>query len=250
MRLVAGGHVRVDPSRRSCGQELHDDRPRRRSAVVLDHVVVVVAARVDEALTGGVVLLHAVAAVRHIGRDRPGDNEDEARPWVLVPAARPPVRGERVVDHIEIGRSVRLELRAPDIGVTRLELELVERRLRERRRRLAGRRRRENGSREDADECQDAYERPKPLGLHASSFCVEDETASTIRMGSSSARSAARSASSLDGASKTKKQSSSSGTWIEWSKLTRVSSSAAERARRSRAARSPARPRARYVSTR
>src|SRR5262249_14372249 len=81
-----------------------------------------------------------------------------------------------------------------------------------------------------------------------------DETASTTRIGSSSARSAASAASRLEGASKTKKQISSSGTWIERSNVIRVhsfvSSSAAERARRSRATRSPPRPRARYVSTR
>src|ERR671939_207747 len=72
--------------------------------------------------------------------------------------------------------------------------------------------------RSERRQCDDRDER-EPL-LHSSSFW--DESASTTRIGSSSARCATSAASRPEGASKTKKQISSSGTWIERSKRTRT----------------------------
>ena len=90
------------------------------------------AAWIDEAVPFGVDLRRAARVIARVVGHGSGDDEDQAGTRVRVPAAGPS-RRELVVDDIDVGLPVGLELGFPALRETRVgfEMELVEERLRE-----------------------------------------------------------------------------------------------------------------------
>ena len=111
---TAVGSCLVDPSRGTLRQELNRDRLGCDAGVLVADDVHVVAARVDEALAGGVDMRRAARLVARVVGHRSGYDEDQARPRMRVPAGRPAVRRELVVDDVEVRGAVRLDPGEPD----------------------------------------------------------------------------------------------------------------------------------------
>src|SRR5512133_1642960 len=121
----------VDPTNSILRKNLHSDRLRLDAALIAQHVYVA-AAWIDKALPRRVDMPRATWVVSHVVRHRSGQDQDQARTRVRVPARRPS-RRKLVVDGVDVGLSLRLEPSLPEVGRNRvgLDVDLVEERLRQ-----------------------------------------------------------------------------------------------------------------------